>query len=288
VLDAVEVERVAGYGPVPALPWETPVYAYRVWERRRVLRGLLVHARATAAERARAVDDALVATLDSLRPVLLASPESAPLLEPSAAAQARREERLRAITQLEDEASRELSEIDQEQEQAKLEIQHHRNEKDALALEAARLYEAARQGGGSEPLDEVRAQMAKHEASATGAISELAALRGRRRAREEGLQSTLAAHHADLDKIEAERRALLLEAGRAFVAGQRSLDEAGLGPVQAAGEQHRLALRQIATLEAALGGYDRARIREGVLFVVGSLATLALLLALGVLRMVAE
>jgi uncharacterized protein YciI len=289
VLDPVEVERVGGYGPVPSYPWEAPVYAYRVWERRKLLRGLLVHARAAVTERARAIDDALVATLNDLRPLLLASPGSAALLEPSAAVQTRRDERLRAIAQVEDEAARELSEIDQEQEQSKLEIQHHRNEKDSLALEAAQLYEAARRGGpASVSLDEVRAKMTGHETAATGAITALASLRTRRRTREEAREETLAAHRADLAKIDAERRALLLEAGRSLAASQRPVGDASFESVQAAGEQHRLALRKVATIEAALGAYDHARVREAVLVVVVSLVTLGLLIALGVLRMGAE
>ncbi len=81
-VDAVEVALTAGYGPAPESALLTPVYAYRVFTRQRVVRGLVkaLHQQLAQAEAER--DGSLAELATRLRPSLEASDTFRRLLEP--------------------------------------------------------------------------------------------------------------------------------------------------------------------------------------------------------------
>lgn len=98
-IDPYEIAVLADFGPVPDQLYLTPLYAWRVWNRKSTLRRRHKVAAQAAAEAERLRDDQLAALAERARPRIEKSPEFAELLQPLVDAERTAQDRSVALEQ---------------------------------------------------------------------------------------------------------------------------------------------------------------------------------------------
>jgi uncharacterized protein YecE (DUF72 family) len=284
--DPYEVQQIARFGVEPQLPWESVFYALRVALRLRALKEELTGAKATMDQHRKAADEALVTFLDASQQKLLSDAAFARLFEPLRELQTRYLERLAEIESLDREGQDALAAIDAEILQAERTAQEGRSTREGLASEAARLFDASREGDAlaTQLLGAIREQMQKAEEDATRAVSQMNDLRRRRRESEQSYVQRIRTLEEALAVADGPRKAALLEIGRDLL-DRLPPGLEGFSAVESAARRLQESTRRCSLLEASLLAYNRQKALQGWLLLGAFSVLLIGAMVLGIMRM---
>lgn len=285
--DLYEIQQIARLGALPTFPWESVLYALRVFSRLREMKQEISEAEDTYRVREREAEKAILTFLNSSYDTLIKEASFARMLDPVREMQARYRERISKIEALDQEGQQELAKLDGELIQYERLAQQGRSTKEGLAAEAARLFDASREGDplASQLLGSIRKQMQEAESEATQAVGLMNDLRRRRRESEQGFILKIQELETALEDSDGPRKKEMLEIGRALLEQQVALTGEGASAVEIANRRLLESKRRCDLLHAATSSYDRKKVQEGILYMVGSLLLLIVAIVLGVVRM---
>jgi hypothetical protein len=293
-VDSFEVERLAAYGPPPQFLWEAPVYAWRVYLRRRDLQAGLSGTQRSEAEAAAALGAVLLRVVEEHRAELEADVHCGRLFAPYHELFARLSERRRLLDEATAVGAAEAARTEAELIKAEAALSEFRAVVNARKEETAKLYLVSKQaeatspgeaGAAREALEWARKEQGDVEQQAQDALAQVTELRRRRKAAEMSEAEETRVLAQGLAHAREALKAPLRELAPGLTEVRPALRDDAWAEVESAIRAHERARVRQATLEQALKAYDASKVRQGVLVVVGAVALLVLMLAFGVIRM---
>lgn len=285
--DDREARRLGGYGPSPQYLWESPVYAWRVQERLRALRAELIETKKAVLEAEEQRDAQLLEVIERYRRALEADGQASRILASYKEPLEELRKQSRMLSETLNRRAESSSRHDDEIASLERVVSQLRATIEEKKQGAAALYASSKTSGGAahQAFEQGRKDLAEAEQREQETLARITELRRRRKTVEQESLTMQAEIEQDLEKARLALKEPLRELGPGLFALDLQLPHGAWGQLMATKKAADDLRARVALLERAQGAFDGRKVKEGVGAVVGAIALIVLLIAMGVIRM---